>query len=77
MTPSKQRGPRLIIVATCAGCEFHEVLPHDRRYCEALNGSRMDHDGVHEDCPHLGALLTATRASEFVRLRHEMTEDPS
>ena len=25
-----QRGPRLIIVTTCAGCEFHEVLPHDR-----------------------------------------------
>ena len=72
-----QRGPRLIIVTTCAGCEFHEVLPHDRRYCRALNGSRMDHDGVHEDCPHLGALGTLTQASAVVGLRHQATEDPS
>lgn len=71
---TSQRGPRLVFSLTCDGCECHNVKPDGRRYRRALNGSRMDHDGVHEDCPHLGAPLTATRSSEFVGLRHEVTE---
>ena len=72
-----QRGPRLVFSLTCDGCECHNVKPDGRRYCEALNGRRMDHDGVHEGCPHLGALGTITQASAVVGLRHQVTEDPS
>lgn len=54
-----RRGPKLIIVATCDGCEFHHVKPDGQRYCDALDGMRIEHPGVPERCPHTAELIRA------------------
>lgn len=64
-----RKGPTFVVTLTCDGCEFQFVRPDGRRYCDAQDGRRMDHNGVSPECPHLATVLQSAANYESTRFK--------